>query len=1767
MGTDVRTLALAVLRGERPPPAFKPGRIALARELPRLIEEFQCSADTEDRAVAARGLEALWKSLEPDELASPFFGTQHLALGCWEAASLLGVQLPSARGTEENPLSTTRLYTEWPFLLRPLVHAPLLNEEPARVFHVCGSSMALLPEDDAIRDTRGLVQRLLDVGSPRWALERRAPGRSKMAALFLRAVLEQWPEKIKNLGAGSGSGPWMERTCFGVTGELDEQGLVLPVDGIQEKVRGFFQRFPEGRLFVPAAQWREAREAADALDARHDPDPWWTRRKRRWRLQPLRSALDLLLRLGISTDSSPETRLFEKLHESSQRVTFWNGMSLDARKTVAPRYVRAGPPDESRTEPMRDEELLEDFHEASLLGHSRLAFIEGGPGSGKSIALQRLAAMLPAFYLPLGPAIGVSARTLVRYDLDIARALAYSRRSLNHQECQELVTLARSRLLSGGVWLLLDGLDEVNPDERTRLRRLVDEWPGPAIIGARPLPNEEPGPHHLRLLPLEPEQRESLFQLLGRPGHWQVLTEGRQEVRGIPDRRKEMLADLCATPLGLSLLAMLPEEELGPSLNVQRVLQNGLYSLLERAQKAGRFSEKVLRYVSRQGLPVLGAAAWAMIQRGGSALEPADLECMRGDLELVDAVHEVLDNCDLVQRVAPLTYQFSHKSFAELCAALHLKSQRESERELLVSLGDPGVEAVAFHFGALVEPRRLGPLLHALANNECRPMSSLALATRLLLANGLERAGIDAAMEILVRRLRLASRLAMGPGDISRLPGGLHENTELWRALELWAEALRPHAARLIAACPPAVARFLEGQHPPLSAPPPPGPSVQEENPHAACDFAERLALALGMERGLSPRVLVRFRQGRELLEARTPGPWIEQLEELFDMPEDVGRTAPAVTAATVWAHRATPERRLKRLDVLSVFPLDAVQPVVDTVSERGTQHQRREALIRAALKDLEHDADTGQREGVDGRMLRRYTRMSRVKLLRRWKLLWDLGLLGQRGFSRAQGLSRLYATFLDDEYGPARWRALTALSFFDQASYAEYEARLRDGFPAVRVEALERLKLLLAFAHGLDAAHLTAPLRSQDDRERWMAYSILASHRQVPLEELLAALPERAPLPTPRRRVRHGLGPVWVDAMREHEARGQAELFFHVFKAAQDNEGAWPALFPHAGTSDGPLRGVLHSNGIDATKFIQAMLKDGSPSQRRVAAQALRRSPRLLVPYADDPDPEIATWARNAAGWLRYDEEQRARKTAQDEVARQAELERQARKARPVLDSERLIGFTSFEQLWNALPDHELPFHRIKGGRPPRRFSESERESDLNRLTHYWYHPVTQRLFQLYEPRHQSLLLAGLRTDLRDFAAPLLREHLPVPGLVPLALDWCEGAASDFATYILAETPQGEEVARQLRAELLSGRLDALFEGTVQRRALRVAPGRIHQAPTSRLMLLDGLRGVLPILEPGTAEWLRSEALHLIHSNREQLETSARMQPEVLQWARDHAFVEETPVRTIALEVLSLAGAPEDAARWRPLLSQEGLPEQSLTAAIRIVSRFPAGSDLDLFRNLLSHSSQVGSEAAQALAKAANGNRVEELVRLLETPPPSLADADAATAPWREAIAEAVLRCGDGGQAKRVAKQLSREASLQRLAERSLHLPEHLLFLAAGQTPPKSTDPNTARDAPKHLREALGRVDEEAARRVLIEAAFWELPGISRFEHPFRFCAADLLDHVEERNVDLLVEALRKRPDDALALRWISGTAQGEETLAAVWSEQGFSWWVPATG
>ncbi|NNC17634.1 hypothetical protein HJC22_18105 [Corallococcus exiguus] len=1777
-------LARQILQGDGRVPRSASSRTALAQALPQVAEALRSQGQW-PFADAERGLHVVWGALEDDELTKKELGTPLLAASCLEAAECLSVALHPKVNRTRAPYSFEREVDFGSFrakLARPRVVIPLLNDVPSRVFHAQAGA-APSTQDPTVLATAALVRRFLGVEHPCWSFERPAPGSSKMAALFLRALLEQWPQAIQRLTHD----PWTahgEVPCFGATGALDSEGLAVAVDGLEDKVRRFFGRFPKGRLLVPASQWREAWSLHERLFPAEKHAPRSDLVTRWWRIQPFQGVLDLMIRLGVETPAATQTLLVGRLREASRQVTCWNGTTRQISETLALPLIPVQPglaPGPGQE--LEEEDLLRETRHRWLMGERHPALIEGGPGSGKTLVTRRLYAHLLNETPFLGAAVRVDARNLVRRGLSLGWALHDAHpASLSLEMCHQLVELARQPALRGGVWLIVDGLDEVTASERHHVRDLIAQWQGPTLLGARPLPNEPPGVPHVRVAPLPGSLQEALFKMEGKPGHWAALRDRDDFSFQAPlqhggDRRRRMISDFCSSPLGVSLLSILPEEALGSDLDVPSVLRKSILVLLERAEETGRISRSVRRRVGApSGLQVLGAAAWSMLRRGATLLNPDDLHHLdtSTDRALVDAIHDVLENSDLIQRVGPDQYQFSHKSLAELCAALHLVGDPNALSQLLPSIGEPGVDAVTFHYGALLkDPTRRTQLVQGLLDNRPRAFSSLALATRLLLANGPSSVTAEVAVEVVVRRLRFQSYQPLSAWN-SALPGGLGDPRELWLMLERWAEPLRAHWDTLLDACVPAVGKYLRGA--PLA--------LQETSKGYSIRSGEDSALyaAISLAHELASRVkpslplAVLVRIGGQDLRERPPGPWALDLEPLFDGTDDA-QAVYADRAASIWVQKVPPSRHLERLDVLSRCSLDAVAPVLTTVLAQDNQNLKKEALLRVAINHLEKGHYDEESWVVTLSFARRLRNVTSGQLLRQWDLLWASGLMGDDSH-RSERLEPLYAEFFDDACGPARWRALLALgSIRKRLDLGLLRKALRDSFRAVRFEALSQLRRQ---GEKLQPLEVIVSLTSLDASERCLALAALDAVNRASVEWILSVLgPEEEVASATSRQAPDGAPPwtapetPWEDSVRRqgHEARFE---LMRALRTRLEQEDDLRSVFellegPYASQAE-----TLLGSGSLPDASARAILATGTQRQRRFVVRHTYDA-SLLAAYVNDADSEVRTQAQvkseQAAEHRRFLTDyqgDRERELREEEA-------RGSRYRRPVLPVETLASYDSFETLWKAIPRHSLPLQmeaQIAVDREERARRADPEAEGWGRPHHEATEerqrkPVLSRLRELYTPSNQHLLLSGLDDEaLAPFSIALLQGHLLVEELfqrIPQGL-----RQADQSARVLRGTPHAPAAARLLCQAMLDGRLKPDTTPEVKDEASGHAfdaeQFRFDHGWSNCLMRLDGFAAFLPLLSPSSPEKTQTYAIDTLYRHWHDWERNPPRRPELIEWARAMQDNKNEALQALALRLLALIGEPSDALPWRVELIECKRSESVLAGAVCLVSeRLRDEADLPVFRALLSHDFIVASEAVVALARVGGPLVCKELIDLLESPPPSLLLPSGSGlrrfprgAAWVEACVEAILRFGNAAQAKQAARLLRADTQIWRVAMRHFRLPEHILFAVGNLSSkdPTAEDDNGYDEAEQVLLRMIQQAGEELARRVMLEASLWG--------DDFRRCFEFHMPAVREEDLPLLLCHLRDHPADPLALSWLSQLPGGEGRLDALWRETAIPWW-----
>lgn len=1237
MGTGEFDRLTAVLAGEEPLPWQTPRLRALAEALPAAAERHL--GMPENRPWAR--LRALWSEIldhavdgEPgwDVLAGAcvaavdiLAGRSELGSADWplaraeprhgeESAHALGLGsdwkrvldrvAPSLPGVEDlAPLAGAE--ASFQRLRRPQIHALLRGAPPARVHLARGSLGTAGIEPEGADVTRALLRSIDPSGGEVcWSVAIASEGRSAMAAMALRWVAERAGRVLAELGD------------VGITGELDVEGRLLPVAALPEKVRRFFVAYPGGTCFVPQSQVPE-------LDGLR-PEPWSYRdilgQRRRdptrldpqqWaRLVPVSSLRHLLVILGeYRLGGHPSLRLFEAVVARGSTAPDWRGRSRAVTDLATLPMKRA--------HDLRDEERR--FHTVSIRELSRAPWgedrslpsrrrlvITGRPGSGKSMVLRQLHQALGTGEERLrGPSILLPARRLLQ-GRSLAAALTEVL-DVSHDAAR--ATLEDAHLTSA-TWLLLDGLDELPLADRRRAVELIDAWPGPTVIATRGLPEQLPSGDVVVVQDLDSRQAAGVLEAEGRKDLAEALRgHGAHQREPQSDPLELLRGELARTPLGVSLLAMVWN---GEPTSRQDLLRDAVIHLVRRAEAEGHLSPAARRRFERQGLRVLGAAAWRMLSGGRAILTVEDLEAAERDEGLRagegDLVHEAVENGGFVQPVGPGAWEFSHKSFAELAAARYLAAAG-GERPWAgpaARLGDPSADEVLLHLSTIVSESE--PLLVDLLSRGDRWLSALRLSTRVLLE---ARPGsVRREVILLIARDRLRLWCALPDQE---LPGGLRGIEDLQRAVERHRGVLTDPLEDLLGACPEVVQRWArdpDGEGRRLEA--------LRKQRRAAGDYSELpedrstefLKLTSWLHRCFVPpdrslRAMLATTSGRAELRQGRPRDLINQLPPLFD-DRDVGGVA-----RDLWWELAPDESVLARIGELHPHHPD-LDRVLRAVARRGTPGQRREALLRATLA-------AGEANGDATSIVTGLSELDADEVAGLWEPAWRWGVLAEVPYGRAAptGRDQLLASFVDDELPEARWRALVALRGVIDAegepakpSYSREREKkpiapmltirlkrwLEDPDPFVRAEALawladggvrlgwaELLPSLLGGPPSLRLVALRAALVGRPFRATTLVHMLTAAGAAGAGDSL--RFDRSSPLP-------------WAAAMQRHASEGRAAVIEHLREVGR----SWPGLVE--------LADAAEDVGIAGTST-EALGLDRYSGHRDAAGTLVRRALR----------------------------------------------------------------------------------------------------------------------------------------------------------------------------------------------------------------------------------------------------------------------------------------------------------------------------------------------------------------------------------------------------------------------------------------------------------------------------------------------------------------------------------------------------------------------------
>jgi hypothetical protein len=1657
----------ALLAGESPLPWQTPRLRMLAQALPRRAEEARVKGSVASgwawsNLRLRRWGEVLERAVEREpgwvELAAACVAVAEVLAGaCFEDRWPELHRRPQLSGNEEaaswkgvlSRVEPSLVYAtdlasnaeaELAFrrLRRPRVHALLRGAPSARVYMLDAATRPPM-EPDGADDVRELLRSWFPgLANPCWMVEVPTVGRSAMAAMFVRATAEADPDAM--LGS----------TDVGITGELTVDGSVRRVESLVEKVTAFFERFPDGTCFVPSVQ-------ADELDGLRPPptsfremlyrskprpsltnDQW----RRIVRFQSVRHLL-WLLQVGDRTDEA--LRVLRRVGEQSVSVVDWRGETRAVSRLASLPMTTAVTPKRRRklAESLFDDHADRDLTVESVArapwggdeieGTARRVVITGRPGSGKSMVLRQLHHALNVGEARLcGPSLFVAARRL-----GASGSLAAALQQQVGGGLESAHRLLSSSDLAGACWLLIDGLDELPAHDRLMVTTLVGQWPGPAVIATRGLPEQLPSGLLVRVEDLEPyrvrqvldaEGADMSFALAESAGPFDKFLDRlhRGPRRASPvDPADQIGGDLATTPLGLSVLGMVG---VGASAARQRVLRDAMLHLVRRGAAAGRLSEGAAKRFERHGVTQIGAAAWLMLRAQRAILDAEDIAVAERALGLSfadgDLMHEIVEHGVFVQPVGVGRWEFSHKSFAEFAAGVWLAGRERSGdgwHAAVSRLGEPGVREVLVHLAALLaEP---APLIDAVLSVPGKQLSAQRLVTRMFIDMEPGRAPVDVLVRVLVARLRLWSRFRH-----LRLPGGIEGLDDVKHAIERHREHLIDYVDVLLNACPPAVRRWATA---------PAEEARRMEADRQAAHTAGRYGwdddwrahdrvteLASWFSRTFQLRHdlrdLLSDEQGVALLRARGPGAWTRDLRALFGEPA-VGHAAEELW----WELRSDAELLDHVTDLRPDHP--HLARVLAAVARRGSLGQRREAVLRVVVP-------SGARLG-GGALVGDISELPPDDVLALWDPAVRAGVVGgvvprmPHGADARVKLEDVLAAFVDDQEPAVRWRAVVALRAVagGRSSWsgerksvalhpgivATLRRLLSDASTYVRAEALA----LLADGHiQLTWDELLPLLIASGPEVRLIGLRASLAGRELASSEVLVRVLATLP-PPPERSWSDGPSAElpWTLSVREHAQRAREVLV----EAVRGLFVSWSGAETIFAMADEPGLGVVVSSilgggafgqrvNIPATVLRRALASSSVAAKRWGAGRLGWRTTSsvpsdLLENLVADPDPEVAEAAmrqvranrgeHGAASTFaaRQEPEESAPQSATepatlDEMALHLPMMGERRGKTITLNA--LSATTTFEEAWELLGKaalrtksaQEMDGYYSEDG-PEFIVMLAEQAADRNREQ---VRAAFEHLRGLYQYKFRNTLIDNLG-------------H-PSRGL--------------FARLLLEMEPRSRDLLRAVRHnEVAAGRVADLAAGTTLSLAVvdavlaAVLDGDIKLPPP------DPSPSMWFVTEPVVLKTLRraggDEALVelLVRANSHEITENVL---RALVGATDNASVDSMTHRTMrrsrpgnrpmsdgareqgrqwalrhlgdphrhldALHLLAIMGTPEDASQWRVALQSGMVPPTEMAVAARIVGRTGGDDDLVWLRELTMRTSHLGVVGEVMATLAARG-------------------------------------------------------------------------------------------------------------------------------------------------------------------------------------------------
>lgn len=792
---------------------------------------------------------------------------------------------------------------------------------------------------------------------------------------------------------------------------------------------------------------------------------------------------------------------------------------------------------------------------------------------------------------------------------------------------------------------------------------------------------------------------------------------------------------------------------------------------------------------------------------------------------------------------------------------------------------------------------------------------------------------------------------------------------------------------------------------------------------------------------------------GPDQLRRRVPGAWTRELLILFEHPQ-VGDSA-----KDLWWELRSDDELLDEVPALHPGH-EHLARVLRAASRLGTPSQRREALLRAVLH-AGASPPTGRLivEGV--------AELASDALLEMWTAAWQFGVLAgevPRGTGRRadpSALEALYASFLDDEVAPARWRAVAALRALAEPKEARgrYGAKrelalapgivsrlrrlLADPEVAVRVEALALLVdggIVLALDEVVPLLLAGAPtLRTLALRAALMAVPTLSGELVV---SVLALDPTKADEP-----FRYDASPPmpWIQAMLRHHAEALSELHAALQGRLSTWDGAARLLELAKQPGLAPVLEVVlkgHHARDASPSVVRRALRLGSPAAKRWAVKQLGwRSegiPRELVePLAADLDQEVAEGARQ---WLergdpkaavrrpggsfdelavlaseRSEDIENSAPGVLDEEALRLPMSRAERRQGRTVSVAGVKAQTTFADAWRLLGQAAL---ETKSAEDMDGFYTNE---GFERITEYAQQAagenrgavreVFEHLRGMYTPEWRDALIDDLGHPSRGLLAKLLLSISP------------------GGRELLRAIPAGEVAARRV-AELAAGTplagavIDALVEA-IANATLPVGDGRTKWGgygspePIQTLRRFGGREGLIRLVVRGGDDAVTAHAVTALLDENWPVNTRVGEGPAAGLRAWVNARLDAAVDRTELLRLLALCTTEIEAGRWRQTVNDGALQAPEVAAVATLVGQAPGADGAAWLQALAMSTSSpaVVNAAFASLAGCGTPELARWMLERLDDPPPAIREATALLKERetrRRAAQEAARAAGD---------------------------------------------------------------------------------------------------------------------------------------------------------